>query len=367
MNPEDTNYQNTHYIDKEDLTANRSQPDSHPPKTSETVSVPRPSKKKISKKKKRKKKNRLNIHLLIAAFLLVLLLLALIRFFVWNKGSDSGYDPNEVTDEFDTEALDYIQPLDPELLAGREDDGVTTILALGNDPFSDDRGENDLAQQIAAKLDAVVYNGAFPGSTMATKYKEYQNSYPLDGLSLYWVVAALQNQNFELMNKVTADLSDPASLAAAQTLNTVDMDSVDILTIMYDLQDYMGERIVYDNTNDKNINSCCGALNASLQLIKDTWPHIRIIVLSHPYGTFTAGDGTAIDGDRDDLGNGTLADYLGWEIQTCVDNGVSIIDNYYGTITVDDTDLLTDGFHLTEAARKKVADRLAKILNPSAD
>ena len=36
----------------------------------------------------------------------------------------------------DVEVLDSIIPLAPDKLEGHEDDGVTTILCLGNDPFS---------------------------------------------------------------------------------------------------------------------------------------------------------------------------------------------------------------------------------------
>lgn len=319
--------------------------------------------KRKKKRRKKKKKQQVNIHLIIGGVMLLILIIMLVRLFIWNRGTHSGYDPDNITDEFDTEVLDYIQPLDPELLAGREDDGVMTILALGNDPFSDERGKDGIAEMIAEGLDATVLNGAFPGSTIATKYPEYSNSYPLDGLSLYWVVAALANQNFDLMNRVTADLGNPSAAAAAETLGSVDMDKVDVLTIMYDLQDYMGDRIVYDDTNENNINSCCGALNASIDLIEQTWPHIRIVVLSHPYGTFTTGDGKVVDGDRDDLGNGTLTDYLGWMIQICVSNGVTILDNYYGAVTVEDTHLLTDGFHLTVEGRQKVADRVIDLLD----
>ena len=41
--------------------------------------------------------------------------------------------------------MDYLQPLDPEMLEGHEDDGVTTVLALGNDLLSDDRSDTGLA------------------------------------------------------------------------------------------------------------------------------------------------------------------------------------------------------------------------------
>ncbi len=41
---------------------------------------------------------------------------AAVKLIIWNIGKDSGYDPDNITSEFETEALDYIQPLDPELL-----------------------------------------------------------------------------------------------------------------------------------------------------------------------------------------------------------------------------------------------------------
>ena len=42
-------------------------------------------------------------------------------------------------------------------------------------------------------------------------------------------------------------------------------------------------------------------------------------------------------------------------------NGVSILDNFYGTIIEGRSeDLLTDGYHLTEKGRQQVAARFAK-------
>lgn len=316
---------------------------------------------------RRRRRRQINGHVIFFCILGVVFLITIIRLILWNRGTDSGYDPNETTSEFDVEVLDYIQPLDPSLLEGHKDDGVTTILALGNDPFSDDRGDFGLAGLIAQKTGATVYNGAFPGSTIAMKNPEYDSSYPLDGLSLYWVTASLANQNFDLMEAVVSDLDSDSASEALKTLKETDMDTVDDLVLFYDLQDYMGGRIVYDENNLQNLNTCYGALNASIQLIQETWPHIRIFVLSPTYGTFTQGDGTEIDPSQDDLGNGTLVDYLNWQLEVSRRNGVSFVDTYYGAVTVDDADCLTDGYHLNPEGRSRVADRFAQILQPARD
>lgn len=320
-----------------------------------------------SSSRHRRRRRRINGHAVFFAVLGVLFLITILRLIIWNQGTDSGYDPNETTTEFDVEVLDYIQPLDPALLEGREDDGVTTILALGNDPLSDDRSDSGLAGLIARKTDATVYNGAFPGSTIAMKNPEYDSSYPLDGLSLYWTVASLANQNFDLMDVIVPDLDSESARKALAALKEVDMNAVDHLILFYDLQDYMGGRIVYDENNLQNLNTCYGALNASIQLVQETWPHIRIFVLSPTYGTFAQGDGTQVDPSQDDLGNGTLVDYLNWQLEASRRNGVSFLDNYYGAVTVDDTDCLTDGYHLNQEGRERVAERFAQILLPAQD
>ena len=156
------------------------------------------------------------------------------------------------------------------------------------------------------------------------------------------------------MDVIVPDLDSESAREALAALKEVDMNAVDHLILFYDLQDYMGGRIVYDENNLQNLNTCYGALNASIQLVQETWPHIRIFVLSPTYGTFAQGDGTQVD-------------YLNWQLEASRRNGVSFLDNYYGAVTVDDTDCLTDGYHLNQEGRERVAERFAQILLPAQD
>lgn len=148
---------------------------------------------------------------------------------------------------------------------------------------------------------------------------------------------------------------------ALDTLKSVDFSTVDMIVIMYDLSDYMDDRPVMDENNDINLITWNGALNASIDLIKQTYPYIRIVVLSPSYGQFTDENGNLINADTEDLGNGTLPDYVLHEIDVAMANGVSILDNYYGSVTENQAEeCLTDGYHLNEAGRERITQRFAE-------
>ena len=294
----------------------------------------RPHSRRSGRGRKRRMERSDYIHLALLAVILLMFLIAAIRLIIWNIGEDSGYDPNADTSEFDTEPQDYIQPMDASLLEGHEDDGVTTIVTLGNAPFSDERGSTGLAEKIAQKCDATVYNCAFPDSYLSMKYEEYTDSYPQDALSLYLVTASFCGGDFTLMEHAAGLVEDTeGTQAALDTLKNVDFSTVDMIVIMYDLSDYMDDRPVMDENNDINLITWNGALNASIDLIQQTYPHIRIVVLSPSYGQYTDENGNLVNADTEDLGNGTLPDYVLHEIDVAMANGVSILDNYYGSVT----------------------------------
>ena len=322
----------------------------------------RPHSRRSGRGRKRRMERSDYIHLALLAVILLMFLIAAIRLIIWNIGEDSGYDPNADTSEFDTEPQDYIQPMDASLLEGHEDDGVTTIVTLGNAPFSDERGSTGLAEKIAQKCDATVYNCAFPDSYLSMKYEEYTDSYPQDALSLYLVTASFCGGDLTLMEHAAGLVEDTeGTQAALDTLKNVDFSTVDMIVIMYDLSDYMDDRPVMDENNDINLITWNGALNASIDLIQQTYPHIRIVVLSPSYGQYTDENGNLVNADTEDLGNGTLPDYVLHEIDVAMANGVSILDNYYGSVTENQAaECLTDGYHLNEAGRERIAQRFAE-------
>ena len=307
------------------------------------------------------KSTSVNKHLIFFGVVILLLLFAIIRLVIWNKGIDSGFDPTEDTSEFDTEPLDYIQPLNSTQLEGKPDDGVTTIFCFGNSPFADDGDENALAREIATAYDAQIVNAAFEDSFQAPSSEEYNEDSPEESLSLLPVTKALVTKDFSLLEKAAIETSEEA-VEKVNYLKTVDIASADMMVIMYDLNDYLEHRSVLDPNYTSNPVTFAGALESSIQLIQKNYPYIRIVVLSIPASGKTI-DNYYVDGDVIDLGNGTLVDYLGHEANICISNGVSFIDTYFGVINIDNRDqYLADEYHLNEDGAKAIAARMKELI-----
>lgn len=307
-------------------------------------------------KKKAPKRMTFNFHVIFFILVILLFIFAIIKLILWNKGEASGYDPNEITTDFDVETMDHIQPMDVSRFEDIEDDGVTTLLCLGNSPFADDRGENGLAQTLAKKMNGVAYNGSFADSYQSMYNKTYQETYKRDGLSLYSIVSAICSGDFSLVERVANTRGETEAETAAM-LKNLDYSTIDMLVIMYDLNDYIDNRPLYNPTDANDVITWTGSLNASLELLEETYPHIRTVVLSMPACGATI-DGYYIDGDKLNLGNGTIPDYLNYEMNVILANGVSYIDNYYGAITVENKDqYLVNDYHLNQQGVEVIAER----------
>lgn len=307
----------------------------------------------------------INIHVIILGIIVLLVGFSAYRLYRWNKGVPSDYDPNYQTTDFDIEAMDLIIPLAPDLLEGHEDDGVTTILCLGDDPFSLNQGEGGLAEQIAAKTGAVVYNGSFTGTTIAAQNPSYQDWYFLDAFSFSYVAQSLASGDFDLMTAAAAYSYDEAFPRTTAMLASLDMSSVDILCIMYDASDYINKRPCDDPNAPYDIITYTGALRSGIEAIQEAYPYIRIVVMSHTFCHTINEEGNFENGDRVDLGNGTLSHYLQKEIDTTMDCGVSFIDNFYGSVNEDNyLAYMTDYIHFNDEGRELLADRFVQCIFP---
>ena len=314
---------------------------------------------------KKEKPFRLNIHLILLAVIALIVIFCAVKLYIWNKGVPSDYDPNRQTTDFDTEAMDYIIPLAPDKLEGREDDGVTTILCLGDDPFSLDQGPGGLAEQIAAKTGATVYNGSFTGTTMAVQFEDYNDGYILDAFAFVNVAKSLASGNFDLLSTAASYSFDQAFPQTVSTLESIDMNTLDMICIMYDGSDYINRRPCEDPNHPDNPQTYTGALRSGVQAIQEAWPHIRIVVMSHTFCHNVNEEGNFENGDRVDLGNGTLSHYLQKELDTTSELGVSFIDNFYGSINEDNyLDYMTDYIHFNDAGRDLLATRFAECIFP---
>ena len=165
------------------------------------------------------------------------------------------------------------------------------ILCLGNNPFTDDRGDQSLASMIARKTDSVVYDCAFPDSSAACKYAIYNPDYTKDHFNLYYVVESFRNNDLTAINSIAGDEADPRYQEAVDVMKTVDMDKVDIIIIMYDSTDYNNGTPSDNPASPYDVTSFTGGIRTTLKNIEATWPYIRVFVLSPTYAQYMDEDG----------------------------------------------------------------------------
>ena len=308
------------------------------------------------------------IHIILLLVVIIFFGGIFLKFSKWGKFIDlkeiSLWEVEEAHD-----ILDQIMPLlsDDE---NQADDGVTTILAFGNHPFSDDRDSQDsLANIIAQEKDTVVYNCAVSGSCMSAQFPYFDSSLnAMDAYSFYWLVTlAVNGSNSSYYSRALKSLGDEAPPEAQEvynTLTTIDLNTVDVVAIMYDGTDYLLGRSMYSDDNPTDITCFTGNLEAGIELLQEHYPGIRIIVMSPAYSYAVDYDGTYISSDLYTYGQDVFSTYVIKECESCVNRSVTFVDNLYGTITEDNAkDYLTDNLHLNKKGRKLIADRFLYALN----
>ena len=267
-----------------------------------------------------------------------------------------------------SDTFDSILPLmtDAEL---SEDDGVTTIVCFGNAPFADDRESKDnLANIIAKKADATVYNCSISGSYLSALHETYlPEEEPMDAYNFYWLthlaVGSPVHENFANSAAVLGKDTPPEADEVYNILTTLDFNTVDVIAIMYDASDYLIGNPMYDDANNTNITCFTGNLEAGIELLKSVYPHIRIIVMSPTYAYALDTNGEYLSSDQITYGWDVLSTYVIKQADSSSYQGVSFIDHLYGTITEDNASkYLTDHIHLNAKGREKVADRFIDAL-----
>ena len=312
-----------------------------------------------------KKPFHINLHVVFLSAIVIIVIVCAYKLYKWNQGVTPDDDETEPTTNFDVEVLDTIFPLAPDKLEGHEDDGITTILFLGDDPLSLDKGDTGIAKQVAAKTGATVYDGSFTGTTIAAANKTIDGGYWMDAFSLSYLADGLCSGDFSTISSYAPYSYDSDFIPTVEMLQDLDMNSVDIICIVYDASDYINKRPSDDPNDPYNIVAYTGALRSAITRFQETYPFIRIVVMSHTFCHSIDEEGNFQNGDRADLGHGTLSHYLLKELDVTNDCGVSCIDNFYGSINEDNyLDYMTDYIHLNDAGKELLAQRFADCILP---
>lgn len=318
-----------------------------------------------------KKKFKLNIHLIMALIIIVILILIVRKFVGFGRYiSKAEIDAITVPENADMQNYDNIIPLRAEDDGTfPEDDGVMTVLCLGNAPFADDKDSPDNPCNLFAEATgATVYNCAIADSYMTSYNYTFQwIGYPMDAFSFYWLTTVFATDNRWIVEEAYKNMEVPEDLReSVETLQNLDFRTVDVIYIMYDGSDYMEGRPVYNINNSIDIQTFVGAMAAGIELIRENYPWIRIIVMSPTYAFGVEEDGSYISSDIKVYGDYKLSTYVIEESYTAETLEVSFVDCFYGGIHEDIApDYLIDNIHLNADGKALVAKRMEEALQKS--
>lgn len=311
-----------------------------------------------------KKNIKINPHLIIWAIIGILIIVSVVKIIIWNIGTKSDFDPNNITDDYNTEALDVTYKVDRSKIEGFVDDGVTTVLMVGNNPITDRTDENGIPALVAAATKAEVYSAGFADTCLVAMNSTYSADYAPDAFSLSYLTKAMCDGDYSLQDAALSSGAVSQDYAASlDVLKNMDYSNVDVLVFMYDANDYLQRRNLYDENDAYNTGTYTGALRASATQITEAYPHIRIILMTPSFASVVNEDGTYASGDTTNLGCGTIPNYLLFSIDVAHECMFSVVDNYYGTFYEDiAADYLTDNIHLNDKGRQAMAARLSETI-----
>lgn len=304
------------------------------------------------------------------AFVLILALcvgLIYFRFANWGTRVPSFFDPDAEIDDNDfIEVLDHMinVPADKR----QDTDGIRTVVLLGNSPFADERDSGDSVVSLIGQMtDATIYNCSVADSHLAAARETFlAEEDPMDAFNLYWLSTLITLQNTSIYESAFAAMGDSApedARYAYETLSTLDFQNVDVLAIMYDASDYLEERPLYNVLNTTDIQTFAGNMDASLDLLCNAFPHLRIIVMSPTYAYYVDENGEYISSDIHKSTGYSLSTYAGNLEQLAYYHSVSYLDNIYGTVNEENArEYLTDHLHLNAAGRRRLAERFVYAL-----
>lgn len=336
-------------------------------------SVPKKSssKKSFSGKpshKNKKKKLQINFQLILLALIAVIFVTIAFKLLFWDKRvRQSTERENDTTLSFDTEPLDSIVPLDSSDTSKKEKDDDLRILFLGNGSLADNKdSENNIANIVQEKTGATVYNCAIPGSYMSMKNDTYKDSFIYDAFSFYNMCTIFTIGNTKTISWAERDLGGfPDDVKESlDLLQSIDYSQLDVLCIYYDGSDYLDQRPSYDIDRETDPTIFCGALSAGLDLIQQSLPQVRIIVMSPTYVYAVDKDGNYTSSFTTDVLEEPMSNYIGLQSQTCMDHHVTFVDNFYGSVYEEIADdYLKDNILLNEKGHALLADRFLYALN----
>ncbi|MBE5875497.1 MAG: SGNH/GDSL hydrolase family protein [Lachnospiraceae bacterium] len=306
------------------------------------------------------------MHIILLSVITILFSASFIKLYLWDKSSADIQTDDFNAADFDTETEDFYATVSPSRIENYTDDGITTILMLGDSSLYDYNDGSGIPTLVREATDATVYNCSFANSTMSTLNTGFDGSYGNDAFSFYYLAMCIMNNTYEIqrLGLDNASISDESFANKLDLLSGIDFNTIDIVVVSYGAEDYLSGREVetLEVATPYRSTVYTEALAQGIDWIRNAYPHIQFVVMSPTFCCYPEEDGTFSAGDtRKNDANATLANYMIAAKNIAVQKNVTYLDNYWGiNIHAGNADsyLTESSTYPNSEGRKMIADKL---------
>lgn len=220
----------------------------------------------------------------------------------------------------------------------------------------------DYPSVIAAKTGMTVVNGGFGGCRMA---KHPTATY--DAYSMYRLADSVASGDWSVQDAVADAVAEASSpLYAADHINelkALDWSKVDIVTILFGANDFTGGVGLESESDPLSTNHYKGAARYSIEKLLNTYPNLRIVLLSPLYHYKTV-DGETVDTDAYTSGGNKMSDFIKALKEVAEEYKLPFFDMYntLGINKINRKDMLPDGAHPSAAGIERIGESIAARL-----
>lgn len=253
-------------------------------------------------------------------------------------------------------------------IPGAERDGNVKVVMLGDSIFGQVRDETSIAAELSELLDKPVFNGALGGTAMGRQDKEMRLADSMDSLSMEALARAITWKDFGVQQTARIRESGTEHFAATiDELAAIDFEQVELLLIGHGINDYHSGMPIDSEKDPYDSYTFSGALRSALKALQQTYPQLRIVVVTPTYSWYVYYEEKDVTCEINDLGGGILEEYVNAQIQVAESMGVEVIDLYHDFYVHEEWSdwerYTTDGVHPNEEGRKLIAEKIYEYLS----
>ena len=228
------------------------------------------------------------------------------------------------------------------------------IVNFGDSIFGNYKAPVDISTYISEKTGATAYNVGFGSAQMSENSTAKYEPFGMKNLA-----DAITTGDWTTQNAVINSGNAPVAYKRClPTLQSIDFNNVDIITIAYGTNDFK---------NGKSLEEVGDALRYSIETISKKYPNIQIVLCTPVYRFWLDDNGNFVEDSTTKEINGIkLTDYIELYKNIADEYNLFVIDNYnYSGINAANRNECftgTDTTHPNETGRQMIAENMAKEL-----